>query len=70
MQKLFALLKAVTAGAMLAVAGISYMDLGKFASHTVTVELAFRHAAGNAAIHIVFHEPLLFPQFALFSKKY
>ena len=55
---------------MLAVAGISHMYFGKFACHAVTVELAFRHAAGNAAIHIVFHEPLLFPQFALFSKKY
>ena len=69
MQTLAAMLKTITAGAMLAVAGVADMDLCEFAQHAVTVEFAFRYAAGNAVVDIVFHDLLLIPQYAACIQK-
>ena len=56
---------------MLAVAGVSHMDGGEFAVHSVAVVLAIRHTAGDAGIHIVH---TVFPPYAMeymqFLRKY
>lgn len=70
MQLDVAVYETVTAGTVFAVAGIPHMDLCKFARHAVTVELAFRHAAGNAAVDIVFHILLLIRQYGESKEKY
>ena len=50
------LLKAVAAGAVLAVAGIAHMDGLQLAVAAVHIELALRNAARNAAVdHITIH---------------
>ena len=50
------LLKAVAAGAVLAVASIAHMDGRQFTMAAVHIELAFRNAARNAAVdHIAIH---------------
>ena len=70
MQKLFALFEAVTARAMLAVAGIAHMDLVELAHHTVAVEPAIGHAAGDSAVDRMFHIPLLCLQYVRFFGNY
>ena len=53
------LLIAVAAGAVLAVAGVAHVDLFELAHHTVTVELTFGDATGDAAVRKLFHILLL-----------
>ena len=47
------LLKAVAAGAVLAVAGIAHMDGRKLAVAAVHIEPALRNAARNAAVDLI-----------------
>ena len=63
-------LETVAAGAVLAVARVAHMDLVELAVHPVAIEHTVRDAAGDADVHIVFHNSLLTFSIDVLRKKY
>lgn len=64
-----AFLEAVTASAMLTIAGVPDVNLLKLAMHPIAVEFTFRHTAGDALVHIPSHTlPSSYAVFPFFRK--